>query len=417
MPTESTRRDFLRTATAAGVTAMSMSAASYARVAGANERIGVGIIGCGERGRGAHMPGMHRYDKEQNAQIMAVCDVWTPVREEAAKMTKDWYGEEAKKYTSFRELIADKNVDAVMIAAPDHLHTACLTAAAEAKKDAYCEKPLANSMETLVSTVDAVKASGIVVQVGTQLRSMPSMTGARELYKTGVLGKVGRVEQQRNGTRPFWYSRLKDAKAQDVDWKEFLGPAADEPFSSDRYSGWYGYRTFCNGLIPQFGSHYIDLVHYITGASFPLSAVALGGTFTWKDEHNFDVQDETQCLWTYPEGFMVTYSTYFGNGNGSTFKIFGDQATMDLLEWEHPFITDQGAGKPDGRVKEKKMIEEVPMPDHMLDWVQCIRTRKTPNASIDAGYQHAVACLMGVRACDTGKRMIYDAEKREIREG
>ncbi len=417
MPNEPTRRDFLRAATAAGATAMTMSAASYARVIGANDRINVGIIGCGDRGRGAHMVGLHRYDKEQNAQITAVCDPWKPVREEAVKMTKDWYGQEAKAYTSFRELIADPNVDAVMIAAPDHHHTNALTAAAEAKKDAYCEKPLANSMAALVSTVDAVKASGIVVQVGTQLRSMPSMAGARELYKTGVLGKVGRIEQQRNGTRPFWHGRLKDTKEEDVDWKEFLGDVPYEPFTSDRYSGWYGYRSFCNGLIPQFGSHYIDLVHYITGATFPTHAVALGGTFTWRDEHKFDVQDETQCIWTYPEDFLVTYSTYFGNGNGSTFKIFGDKATMDLLEWEHPYITEEGAGKPDGRIKDKKMIDEVPMPDHMLDWVQCIRSRKTPNASIDAGYQHAVACLMGVMACDTGKRMIYDPDKREIREG
>lgn len=416
MDTKPTRRDFLKAASVAGSAAVAMSAKSYARVVGANDRIGLGMIGCGDRGRGAHMTGVHPHDKAQNVEFRAVCDVWSVVREEAAKMAKDWYGIEAKQYTNYQELINNPDVDAVMIASCDHQHTRHLEAAAKAGKDAYCEKPLSMDIESLNAAYDAVKESGIIVQIGTQLRSLPSMTGAREVFKTGVLGKVGRIEQMRNDPRPYWYSRVKDAREQDVDWKEFLMYRPMRPYNSVHFTGWYGYREFSDGTIPGFGSHFIDLVHYITGAKFPHSAVGLGGTYTWDDEYKFTCPDHAHVLWTYPEGFMVSYSTNCGNGSGDSFKIFGNEAGMDLVDWNNPFVYTDGSGKP-GVKNETTKVEHVEMPDHMLDWLQCLRTRKTPNASMDAGYQHAVAVVMAMMALDSGKRMVFDPEKREVREG
>ena len=168
------------------------------------------------------MTGMHRYDKEMNAEFVAVCDPWRVKREEAAQMVKEWYGTDAKQCVSYLEIMAMDDVDAVMIASCDHQHTTHLKAAAEAKKDTYVEKPLSKDLESLKAAYDAVKENGIVVQVGTQLRSYPSFTGCRALYQSGALGKVMRVEQHRNSNRPYWYSRLDDATKKDVDWKEFL---------------------------------------------------------------------------------------------------------------------------------------------------------------------------------------------------
>jgi hypothetical protein len=145
--------------------------------------------------------------------------------------------------------------------------------------------------------------------------------------------------------------------------------------------------------------------------------VCLGGTFTWKDEHRFTCPDHVQALWIYPEDFMVSYSTNFGNGSGNSFKIFGDQGVLDMVNWTAPILTAEGGGKRMGRIRGKNPVKEVPMPDHFLDWLQCLRNRKTPNASIDAGYQHAVACIMAMQSYDTGRRTVYDPEKREIREG
>jgi predicted dehydrogenase len=411
------RRKFLKTATA-GSAALALSAASYSRVLGANDRIAIGQIGCGSRGIDAHMAGIHAHQDTQNFEITAVCDPWRLRQEEAAAKTKEWYGREARKFSSYRDLVALKDVDAVMIASPDHMHTTHLEAVAKAGKDAYCEKPLAMTLDSLKKACDAVKEAKIVVQIGTQLRSFPTFTGCRELYKTGILGKVGRIEQCRNSERPYWYQYVKDVKAEDVDWKEFLGDRPMRKFDPVLYSGWYGYREFSDGPVGGFASHFIDLVHYITGAKFPTSSVCLGGTFTWKDEHNFTCPDHVQALWIYPEGFMVSYSTNCGNGSGNSFKIFGDQGVMDMVNWNAPFLSAEGANSSKkGPIRGKNPIKEVERPDHFLDWLQCLRTRKTPNAPIDAGYQHAVAVIMAMQSYDSGQRMIYDVEAREIRPG
>ena len=411
-----TRRQFIKTASI-GAAAVSMSASSYARAAGANDRISIGIIGCGDRGVGAHMAGVNQYAKEQNIVITAVCDPWRPRRELAAAKAKEWYGKEARQFVTYKDLLALKDVDAVMIASCDHQHTTHLEAAAKAKKDVYCEKPLGKNLEALKAACDAVKDNKVVAQIGTQLRSMSSMTGARELFKTGVLGKVARIEQCRNSSSPYWYHYIREVKKEDVDWKEFLMDLPDCPFDPVQYSAWYGYRETSDGPVPGFGSHYLDLIHYITGAKFPTSAVCLGGVYTWKDEHKFTCPDHVQAAWTYPEGFMVTYSSNFGNGSGNTFKIFGDRGVLDLVNWDKPVFSTDGVDKDKNIADETKDVPPVEHPDHFLDWLQCLRNRKTPNASIDAGYQHAVACIMAMRSFDTGKRQVYDADKREIREG
>ncbi|HUT32293.1 MAG TPA: Gfo/Idh/MocA family oxidoreductase [Planctomycetota bacterium] len=410
------RREFLRTASAGAAAGAALSAASYGRVLGANDRIAIGMIGCGSRGLGAHMAGVHKHDKEQNVEFVAVADPWRVARERAAAVAKEWYGREPKQFASYRDVIALKDVDAVMIASCDHQHTTHLEAAAKAKKDAYCEKPLAMTLESLKTACDAVKANNIVVQIGTQLRSFPSFTGCRELFKTGVLGKVSRIEQCRNGARPYWYGYLKDAKEADVDWREFLMDRPMRPFNPVQFTGWYGFREFSDGPVPGLGSHFIDLVHYITGAKFPTSAVCHGGTFVWKDEKGFTCPDQVEATWIYPEGFLVHYSTNFGNGSGNSLRIFGDGGVMNMVNWNAPVVSGEGASKK-GKLDKETPVAPVECPDHFLDWLQCLRSRKAPNASIEAGYQHGVAVIMAMRAFDTGRRQVYDPDKREIHEG
>jgi predicted dehydrogenase len=416
MVNPSTRREFLKNASI-GAAAISLNAGVYARAQGANDRISVGLIGCGDRGLKAHFPGIAKHAKAMNIEVTAVCDPWRQRREEAAAMAKETYGSEARQCVSYRDLLALEDVDAVMIASCDHQHPNHLKAAAEARKDVYCEKPLSMSLDPLKAACDAVKANNVICQIGTQLRSLPGMTGARDLYRTGVLGTVARVEQCRNTSRPYWYNYLKDAKEEDVDWKEFLMDRPMRPFNPEQFTGWYGYRDFSDGPVPGFGSHFIDLVHYITGAKFPVSAVCLGGTFTWKDEHNFTCPDHVQAEWIYPEGFMVSYSSNFGNGTGNSFKILGDRGTLDLANWDAPMLTSGGLFEANGSESEDKPVALVERPDHFLNWLECLRSRETPHAPIDAGYQHAVACIMAMRAFDSGRRQIYDPDKREIHEG
>jgi len=410
------RRSFLKHTGTVGAAA-AMTAASYSRVLGAGSRIRIGVIGCGSRGFGAHMPGVHKHLQAVDHAIVAVADPWRLARERAAAKCKEWYGQEARAFVSYRDLVALKDVDAVMIASPDHVHTLHLEAAAKARKDVYCEKPLAKRLDRLIRACDAVRENKVVFQAGTQLRSFPTFTGCRKLYRTGILGTVGRIEQCRNSARPYWYGYIKDVKKEDLDWKEFLGDRPMRPFDPVLYSGWYGYREFSDGAVPGLGSHFIDLVHYITGATFPANSVCLGGTYTWKDEHKFTCPDHVQALWEYPEGFMVSYSTNFGNSSGNSLKIFGDVGTLDMVKWHAPVLSAQGGSKNKGAIRGETPVEPVERPDHFLDWLQCIHSRKPCNADIDAGYQHAVAVIMAMRAYDTGRRQVYDRKKREIREG
>lgn len=415
MSTRSTRRDFLRTA-AIGATAVSMTAKSYARVPGANDRIRIGIIGCGSRGIHAHMTGINTHAAAQNVEINAVCDPWRLRREEAAAKCKEWYGIDARQCVSYRQLLELDNLDAVTIASCDHQHTTHLAAAAEAGKDVYVEKPLGMDLEGVKNACNAVHDHGVIVQVGTQLRSMAGMTGVRDLVAGGVLGKISRIEQCRNSWRPYWYQYVKPADAADVDWDEFLMDRPKRPFDANLFTGWYGYREFSDGPVPGFGSHFIDLVHYITGARYPHSSTCHGGTFIWNDDYHFTCPDHVQATWIYPEGFMVSYTTNFGNGGGNSFKIFGTRGTIDLAVWEKPMLSGEGAAPDAACVPEPRPVDHVERPDHMLNWLECIRSRQTPHAPIDAGYQHAVAVIMAMKAFDSGRRIDYNTEQRAFAE-
>jgi predicted dehydrogenase len=408
------RRNFLKT-TAVGMTAMSFSARSYGRILGANERIRLGQIGCGDRGREAHMTGVHQHDKAENVEYVAVCDPWRVAREKAAARVKEWYGHEAKQFVSYRDLLACEDIDAVMIASCDHQHATHLEAAAKAKKHIYIEKPMAKKFGELVRAVDAVKAAGVVVQVGTQIRSLPTSTGCRELWQSGLLGKASRLEQCRNGDQPYWYHYVKDVKREDLAWDEFVMGATSRPFDPVFYSGWYGYREFSDGPVPGFGSHYIDLVHYITGAQFPTSCVCLGGTYTWKDEHNFSCPDHAEALWVYPEGFMVSFSCNLGNSGGSRHRYFAEKGQLILDNWTAPAYSAEGGFKRDTRLRGVTPVKPIDGPDHFQDWLQCLRTGKPTRAPIDAGYQHAVAVIMAMESFDSGARTVYDRAQRLIR--
>lgn len=418
MNTGYTRRSFLQTAGAAATVLAgrsALSAATRTRSIGANERIRIGQIGCGNRGIGAHMAGLQKHIQAMNIEVVAVCDPWRIAREKAAAKAKEDYGREPRQFASYRDLLAMDDLDAVMIASCDHQHTTHLEAAAKAGKHIYVEKPMAMEFDKLVRAVDAVKAAGTVVQVGTQLRSLPSIAGARALFQTGIFGQLSRVEECRNADRPYWYDYLKDVNAADVDWPEFLLDRPMRPFSAEAYSGWYGYYDFSRGPIAGFGSHFIDMLHFITGAKFPESCVCLGGTYTWRDEHHFTAPDCIQATWTYPEGFLVSSSNNLGNAHGSVRRFYGDKGVLKLDNWEAPTFSAEGGPRRDGAIRGIKPVPPVACPDHFLDWLQCLRTGGTPVAPIEAGYQHAVAVIMAMHSYESGRKTIYDHAQRVIR--
>ncbi len=423
-PIEIARRNFIKTSAALAVGSavaggvIGLTAAQRARSIGANDRIRIGIIGCGDRARRVHMPSIHKHVAETNFEIVALCDPWRIARAEANALVKEWYGREAKEFTTYRDLLAMRDLDAVMIASPDFHHTTHLEAAARAGKHIYVEKPLATEMDKLVRACDAVKQAGTIVQVGTQLRSYPSVVGSRELMRSGLLGKLSRIEEVRNSEKPYWYrylSREPEVRSDDVDWNEFLGDREKRPFNARQFVAWYGYYEFCQGPIPQWGAHFIDMAHFITGCGFPESCMCNGGIFSWKDENNFTVPDCVQGSWIYPEGFLLTSSNNFGNGYGNTRKFYGDKGVLKIDNANAPTYSAEGGGRRDGRIRGQNEVKPIESPDHFLNWLQCMRDGRTPNAPIEAGYHHAVAVLMAVRSYETGRRIVYDPKSRSLK--
>jgi len=391
-----------------------LSALSARRVVGANDRIGIGLIGCGHRGVRALLKEALTHREPANIEVRAVCDIWRQRREEAAAMVKEAAGGDARQLKAYQELLALKEIDAVIIATPDHQHATMLTDAVRAGKDAYVEKPLAMEMRELLTCYDAVKKSERIVQMGTQIRSLASSMAARQFVTGGGLGKVFKVEQERNAIRPYWheYGERKIEEA-DTDWRAFLFNRKSRAWDADQYVAWYGHRDFSRGPHANLMVHFIDLVHHITGAQFPRRVVTLGGTYRWKDARS--APDSVETILEYDD-FLVRYSTAFGTGHGNYLKFFGTRGTLDAGNWSgKPFsILTHGAEDP---LPEDTRIPEVESDSHMLNWLKCLRTRQQPNAPIEAGLSHSVAVILADEALVRGRRLMYDPQKRAIREG
>jgi predicted dehydrogenase len=417
MPPQS-RREFLTSITAAGAVSLaaprSLDARTVQRSMGANDRIRIGVIGCGNRGIGTEMASVRDHAKAENLEVVAVYDPYRLAKEDAAAKAKEWFGTTATQCRNVDELLGLKAVDAVFISSPDHWHAAHLEAATKAGKHVYVEKPMAIEIGELNRAYAAAKASGVVIQVGTQLRSTPIAKGCRELVKAGKIGRISRIEQVRNGERPYWYEYLKpDVRAEDLDWQTFTKGRTKKAFDPILYTGWYGYWQFSQGPVPQWAVHFLDTAHFIADLGIPQTCVCLGGVYTWKDEHAFTAPDQVQALWHYPEGLMISYTTNFGNSGGDVIRYCGDKGTL-RLGWSDATLSADGGIHRDGSIRGENKVEPIEQPDHWVNWYRCMRDGTTPNASLDAGYQHAIASIMATMSYETGRRTRFDPAKRTI---
>ncbi len=425
------RRSFL--GTAAGVvagSAFASSARSYDRIIGANDRIALGHVGIGNRGSELHMM-VSRLKGTHNVETVAVCDLWTTNRERAAASTARAYGRAPRAFQHFEDLLALKDVDAVIIATPEHSHSLVLKATAEAGKDAYCEKPMGNVLQEVKAARDAVKQRKLVVQVGTQHRSEPYQLAAREVVRSGALGDVSKYEIVWNYNGPRWRGRpeVKLIREQDTDWQKWLMTKPARPFDPRLYFEFRLYRDFSSGIADQWMSHGIDLVHFFMNEQPPRSIMAHGGVYAWQDGR--ENPDTFQALVEYPS-FLASFSTSFGNDSDSFSRIMGKKATM---------VNIGGEGSPRWKVVDEKGNHEdnptvlraerwVTLPgedkpgpinigdedlSHMTNWLECLRSRNTrTNATVDNGFLHSVACIMAAQSYRQGKRLYYDPASEQI---
>lgn len=319
------RRDFLQKAAvlAAGTAALSGSALSYSRIVGANERIALGHIGVGVRG--SELDGMAAQLKgSKNVEMKAVCDLWTGNLDRAVANNTKYYGRPPATFRHAQELIADGNVDAIIISTPEHSHSPILRMVADAGKDAYCEKPMGNVLSEVQAARDAVLAkNNLVVQIGTQHRSEPYQLQVRDIIRAGTLGDISKYEIAWNYNGPRWRGRpeVKQIQEKDTDWRAWLMNKPYRPFDPQLYFEYRLYKDFSSGIADQWLSHGSDLVHFFMGETHPVSVVSNGGIFAWHDGR--ENPDTFQTLITYPKGFLVSYSTSFGNDAPGYTRIMG----------------------------------------------------------------------------------------------
>src|SRR6266853_195175 len=322
------RREFLhKGAMAAAASAAGSTALSYGRIHGANERISIGHIGIGTRGK--ELDGMTAELKaSKNVEMTAVCDLWTGNLERAIDASQKYYGRAPRAVRHIEELLALPDLDAVIISTPEHSHSLLLKMVAEAGKDAYCEKPMGNVLAEVKAARDAVVARNLIVQIGTQHRSEPYQIAVRDLIRSGVLGEVSKYEIEWNYHGPRWRGRpeVKMIREQDTDWGAWLMNKPNRPFDPQLYCEFRLYKEFSSGISDQWMSHGIDLCHYFMDESFPESVVTNGGIFAWHDGR--ENPDTFHALFTYPKGFLASYATSFGNDAPSFTRIMGKKATM-----------------------------------------------------------------------------------------
>ena len=430
-PRRLNRRSFLGRAgaLAVGAGALRGTALSYGRILGANDRISLGHVGVGRRG--TELAQIVSLLKAKNLEMTAVCDLWKVNREAAAARAATAYGRAPRTFQYMEELLALKDVDAVLVSTADFQHATHLKMVAEAGKDCYCEKPMANDLAEAKAARDAVLSRPLVVQVGTQHRSEPYQNAVHDFIGTGALGEVSKVEIVWNYHGPRWRGRSEvgQLREPDTDWRRWLLGKPFRPFDPRMYFEFRLYRDFSSGIPDQWMSHGIDLVHYFLDDSFPTSVVASGGVFAWKDGR--ENPDTFQALLEYPKGFLVSYSTSFGNDSDSFSRIMGKAATLINMGGEGSprwkWVEEKGTHEDDPNVKRaEKYItlpgdDRVPPPgigdddtSHMTNWLDCLRSRKPPNATVRHGFAHSVACIMAARACREGRKLYWDARGESI---
>lgn len=419
------------------ISAAVMTAASYSRVLGANDRVRIGQLGAGSRGDGhTRMAKMSKDD--MNVEVSHVCDIWAFNREKAASNVEQNFGRKPKMFKYSEEMLAQKDLDAVMIATGDFQHAKLLVEVVKAGKDCYCEKPMANVLEEAKLARDTVLGSKQVVQMGSQWVSDPYQNAVRDIVRSGVLGQISRIEQVWNKNEERWRvpddPDIKNIREEDTDWRRWLLGKPYRPFDPRVYFEFRLYKDFSSGLIDQWMSHGCGLVHFYMDEDIPESVVANGGIFVWKDGR--ETADTISAVATYKKGFSYVYQSQFGNSYGTHSAIMGANGTLwaeggeGSQKWT---LTGDGGKVSDWRksrpghkpiTEEKKItVPGAPPPTadpsddskyHFDNWITCMRNRTMPNGSIHTGFKHSVTIIMAARSYWEGRKMYWDAKREQI---
>ncbi len=437
-----TRREFVKQSIMAGV-ATGFSAKSYAKIIGANDKVRVGCVGFSDRFRSSHIDPFKQFQKEMNFEMTALSDIWNRRRDEGKAQIDKALGSDVKVFRNNEELYDSKSVDAVYISTADFQHALHLVEAVKAGCDVYCEKPLAETMEDNRAALKAVNASGKIVQIGSQRRSGKNYFAAEDFIKSGKFGPIVMVELVWNVNQPGRWRRpalVKDLKESDVDWTRYQMNRPKTAFDPRKYLEYRLFWPYSSGIPGQWMSHQIDTVHWFSGLPHPRSVVANGGIYQWKDGRTN--ADTMTVVFDYgpsndmSSGFQVQFTSRFSNGAGDTKELYYSNGGMINLD-TNDISPNGGLGEreakamgmssnllPSMKLSEVTRVEtnantgyDALTTAHVKNWMDCVRSRKTPNAPIEAGYQHSIATIMSNAAYRTGLKVTFDAKTQEVMAG
>jgi predicted dehydrogenase len=385
------RRSFL--AAPAAAAALSRSAV------GASDRIRFAIVGAGTRG--SHLGGI--FASQPDCECVAVCDVYRPARDKVAAQMKG----QPETYADYRKVLGRRDIDAVVIATPDHWHAQMVIEASQAGQDSYCEKPLSHTIEAGMKMREAVRRHKRVVQVGLQQRSWEHFQECARRVQEGMLGTVYMAScvYQGNYTRP---SEQPTDPPADLDWELFQGPAPRRPYSPGRHRGWRAYYDYSGGTLTDWGTHLTHIAHWYLNATAPLAASGSGQYVRVTLGERDQLPDSVAVTWKYDE-FVMTYTNTAMPAPG--FDVQGNyflgtrgwlQVNRTGYRWQ-PIAT---RGRPPGQVPPPFEPFSASFPyvggpsdqAHVRNFLDCVRTRQDPVVDIDAGFFATLPTLMGVLA-------------------
>ncbi len=425
MTQPSNRRDLLRSAAAAAATAANIFTR---KVKGANGKINAGFIGMGKMGRANLRFAM----QQDNLVPVAVCDVFQRNLDWAVRDSQN----QAKPYRDFREVLANKDIDVVCIATPDHWHPYMTVEACKAGKDVYVEKPICCVVDEGVKMVQAARKYERVVQAGTMQRSAKHFQAAIEIVRNGDLGDITfvRTWNYGNGDPKGWGNPPDSDPPPELDWDMWLGPAPKRPFNvnrfgvdpKDRYfSNFRWFWDYAGGMMTDWGVHWLDIVQMAFKEEIPTEITALGGKLYVKD--NTETPDTLQVTYMYPSGFIATYERRSGNAQSMFDKsggilFCGNKGTMFLDRGGYKIVPEMRVRKPaetgNARPEMEPAMAEATVKstdsgnaNHWANFLECVRTRQKPISDIETCQRSTTTCLLGNVACRSGMKLDWDARK------
>ena len=438
------RRDFIKKTAVTGAGfyfgANAFTAKSYGNIIGANDRVRVGVVGFSDRHRGSHIPCFMNHYKELNFDLVAVSDIWKKRREDGVAIWKEKMGHDIVACRNNEEMYDKKLVDAVFIGTADFQHALHAIEAVKAGCDAFVEKPFAETMEDNRAALKAIKATNKIIQIGSQRRSGSNYHAANEFIRSGKFGPITMVELTWNVNQPGRWRRpalLGQLKEEDTDWKRFLMNRPKAAFDARKYLEFRLFWPYSSGLPGQWMSHQIDTVHWFTGLNHPRSVVANGGIYMWKDGRtNWDTMT---AVFDYgpsndpSSGFQVTFSSRMHNGvekpaeiyysNGGELNLNTNMVSptggltkrfADEMKMQPSLLPEQSLSIAEPVIASANTGGDKLTSAHVRNWMECIRSRKQPNAPVEAGYSHSIATIMTNAAARTGAKVTFDEKTQEV---